>query len=333
MLPFFRVSMRASSGFSSVKIGYSKSIFYFFGEILKDLESSISGKALTPVYGSMGLSILSFIAVMGILIYATTMFIMHFTSKKKINLLPSAIACISIYLGLFIYIRNFLFTASQDSSLDVSLSYSIAGPGIAYLILSFILLIAAYALTILNRCISKEEISRLIIKNVSCVIMLILFITGSIFLSKPYFTIEEYISKETIKVDSNLALQMGVNVNETTIVMIIHILGIFFTIALSAILYAILNHFFTFKEEKKNFSIIVSSIVSAFSIVLMILAILSCNILCEAFMQQLNSLEVEYDLFYNISSGAIAPFVFYLLLSVLIIVMPFIEAKQRKQNV
>lgn len=334
MLPFFKVSMRASSGFTSVKIGQSKSIFYFFGEILKDLESAISGKALTPVYGSMCLSILSFIAVMGILIYATTMFILHFTSKKKINLLPSAIACISIYLGLFIYIRNFLFTASQDSSLEVSLSYSIAGPGIAYLILSFILWIAAYALTILNRCISKEEISYLIIKNVSCVIMIILFIVGNIFLSKPYFTIfniNEYASKETIKVDSNAALQLGVSLNETTIIMIIHILGIFFTIALSAILYTILIHLFSFKEEKKNFSIIVSSIVCAFSIILMILAILSCNILWEALIQQLNSSQMEYDLFYKVSSGAIVPFVCYILLSVFIIVMPFIEKKYKKQ--
>lgn len=55
--------MRSSSGLASVKIGYSKSIFYFFGEILKDVESFISKEALTPVYGSMGLSILTFVAI------------------------------------------------------------------------------------------------------------------------------------------------------------------------------------------------------------------------------------------------------------------------------
>jgi len=164
--------------------------------------------------------------------------------------------------------------------------------------------------------------------------MIILFIVGNIFLSKPYFTIfniNEYASKETIKVDSNAALQLGVSLNETTIIMIIHILGIFFTIALSAILYTILIHFFSFKEEKKNFSIIVSSIVCAFSIILMILAILSCNILWEALIQQLNSSQMEYDLFYKVSSGAIVPFVCYILLSVFIIVMPFIETKYKKQ--
>lgn len=337
MLPIFTIKIPLSDG---ITMNESKSIFYFFYDFLNEGKILLEGSMLTSHYTGLVLSILVFIAIIGISIYAITMFILSFLAKRKFNLMLCAIASLSIFIGFFVYIRNFPFSEHNG---DNYAGFSLSIYSIIYLVMSFILIISSFVIQLMMK-IQDNELNKkqIITKSITSGVALIFFIVGCAFLISPYSIIDinvmvesssddvyKELVTETIKANALPTLAYGYALDNVGIAMTLHILGAFLSIALMFVLFTILYQLFSFKKESKglNWSVAIPTIV--LSIAMCILAIFSCETTSDGLAYLCEILKKEFELFYRIGVGAILPFVCFIITGILLFVSPLIPFEKK----